>query len=190
MARALGASGPPGLVSLRGPGATVEAYHDSAPAARLIHFACHAGFDEDAALLSFLQLTGSHGYTRQAPGCLYAYEIMEHPSSATLVTLASCHSGSSTVQAGDEQRGLVPAYLIAGAKSVLSAQRQVHSQASRELFSRFYQLARGKPLADALATAQRDLIRHPEFASPVYWSPFVLTGDGDTKLTTPTPAGA
>lgn len=185
--RALGGAATPDLVSLRGPGATVEAYLDTAPAARLIHFACHAGFDEDAPLLSFLQLTGSRGDALQAPGFLHAYEIMGQASSATLVTLASCHSGRSAVQAGDEQLGLVRAYLIAGTKSVLSAQRKVHSQASQELFSRFYPLARTEPLAVALARAQCELIKDPMFSSPVYWAPFVLTGAWHITLAAPAP---
>ena len=190
MARALGVTGPPDLVRLRGPDASVEAYLENAPAARLIHAACHSAFDSHAALLSFLWLTRIRGAGSPAPGCLHAYEIMGQPSSAALVTLASCASGSSSVQAGDEQFGLVRAYLTAGAQSVLSAQREVYSRASKELFSRFYPLARTQPLALALALAQREMINGPVYSSPVFWAPFVLTGKSDATLVTPGPISA
>jgi CHAT domain-containing protein len=187
VAGTLGSDRPPDLMSLRGPSATVEAYLNGAPGARLIHFACHSGFDGLAPLLSFLRLTGTNGTALTTPGCLYAYEIMGQASSATLVTLASCLSGSSVVETGDEQFGLVRAYLIAGAKSVLSAQEEVSGRASKELFSRFYPLARTEPLAVALARAQCELIKNPVFSSPVYWAPFVLTGAWHITLAAPAP---
>ena len=44
---------------------------------------------------------------------------------------------------------------------------------------RFYRyLTPGTAIADALASAQRELIGHPDTAHPFYWAAFVLVGEG------------
>jgi CHAT domain-containing protein len=188
VAAALGTPQTPDVVSLCGPDATAEAYREHAPAARLVHFACHSFFDARAPLLSFLKLAGMHGPAPQrTSGCLHAYEVMEQRLSATLVTLASCRSGTSGIATGDEQLGLVRTFLVSGAKSVLGARGVVWGQASARLFSRFYSLACTLPLAVALAQAQRELMVDPRFAAPPYWAPFMLVGAWNTILATPQP---
>ena len=115
---------------------------------------------------------------------------MEQQLSATLITLAACRSGSSAIATGDEQFGLVRAFLVSGAKSVLAARGAVWDRASARLFSRFYTLARTLPLAVALAEAQRELIMNPRFAAPPNWAPFMLVGAWDTIFAAPEPGVA
>jgi CHAT domain-containing protein len=75
-------------------------------------------------------------------------------------------------------RSLRRAFLLAGAKSVLSTSWAVADETTGALMDVFYgDLVDGKGRADALTDAQRMLLsKHPH---PFYWAPFMLTGKAE-----------
>ena len=68
-------------------------------------------------------------------------------------------------------------FLGAGAKSVIMTHWQIDDQFSSLLMPKFYDklLNHEVPLTDALTLAKREMLKG-EFAHPVYWAPFVLSG--------------
>ena len=156
--------------------ATKAEFLARAPDAGVLHLACHHLFDMRAPLLSFVKLA------RSGAGALYAFEVMEMRLSALLVVLSACGSGESTIETGDEQMGMVRAFLAAGARSVLSTLWRLDDDSPAILFPRFYALACDADLPSALAQAQRDLLRHPLYQLPCFWAALQLSGDWKGRL--------
>ncbi len=149
-----------------------------APNARLLHLACHHLFDESAPLLSFLKLTGNEG-----SDFLYAFEVAELALSAELVSLSACQSGRSRIGTGDEQIGIVRAFLAAGASSVISTYWSIEDESASAFFADFYKRSCKCGLGQALAAAQRHLISDPRYELPYFWAPYALSGSWNKPLT-------
>jgi hypothetical protein len=160
-----------GVKPLIGARATKQNILKLIPEAGLLHFACHHVFDPKAPMLSFLKLSGERG-----KDLLYAFEITELKIQAELVSLSACQSGRSHIGSGDEQYGIVRAFLLAGAKSVISTLWSIEDESAAIFFSDFYNLASQEGLAQALANAQRRLITNPLYELPCFWAPYTLSG--------------
>jgi tetratricopeptide (TPR) repeat protein len=151
----------------------LEAY---VPTARLLHFACHHLFDASAPLLSFLKMHGNAGND-----FLYAFEVAEMNLSAEIVSLSACASGRSGIVTGDEQLGMVRAFLAAGARSVVSTLWETDDKSAAEFFAEFYDCGfEGRAIA--LAEAQRRLLADPWYTLPYFWAPYVLSGQWKKPL--------
>ncbi len=160
------------------PFTTKSEFLQSAPKARLIHLACHHRFDKSAPLLSFLKLAGDEG-----SNFLYAFEVAELSLSAQLVSLSACESGRSHIATGDEQIGMAPEFLTAGAHSVVSTLWSVDDESSAVFFAEFYKHACENALGQALAITQRQLLRNPRYELPYFWAPYVVSGQWTKPLT-------
>ena len=116
-----------------------------------LHFACHAWFNHEFPLESYLQTGEGERLT--------ALEVMEGwRLRAQLVTLSACQTGVSRVLRGDEPMGLIRSFLYAGAKAVLVTQWPVEDLPTCLLMIRFYQavISTARPdLSRGLLTAQR-----------------------------------
>jgi hypothetical protein len=98
-----------------------------------------------------------------------------------LVFLAACNSGQGELQFGVGTASLRQAFLLAGAKSVISTQWPVPIVETSQLTTDFFQfLADGVNKGEALRSAQLKLIReHREkfgTAHPYFWAGLTLTG--------------
>jgi CHAT domain-containing protein/tetratricopeptide (TPR) repeat protein len=160
-----------------GAAATKHVLFERASKARLLHFACHHEFDEITPILSFLKLAGSSG-----SDFVYSFELDEIDLVAELVTLSACETGLSKLGSGDEQYGIVRAFLAAGARSVLSTLWRIDDNSAAELFSHFYIAARQEGLAKALASSQKRLLRSAQYSLPNFWAPYVLSGGWHKSL--------
>jgi tetratricopeptide (TPR) repeat protein len=146
--------------------ATLAALRERAPAADVLHLACHGQFRPDSPLFSSLKLGDGWMTVRDA----YTLEV-----GAGLVTLSACETGVSAVAPGDELIGLVRGLFYAGAPSLLLSLWTVDDEATAELMTDFYtHLCSGSRPAAALRAAQLRQMR--ERPHPFFWSPFVLTG--------------
>ncbi len=161
-------AGPPPFIGLE---ASKSNFLKFAPTARLLHLACHSFFDAGAPVLSFLKFAGSKG-----SNFLYAFEIAEMNLSAELVSLSSCQSGLSGIETGDEQFGMVRAFLAAGASSVISTLWSIEDDSALAFFGHFYENAYKYGSGRALAEAQRNLMADPRYELPCFWASYVLTG--------------
>ena len=153
-------------VALLDDAATVAALQLHAPAADVVHLACHGQFRPDNPLFSSLKLGDGWLTVRDA------YNLRLHSS---LVTLSACETGVSAVAPGDELIGLARGFFAAGSPSLLISLWTVDDDATAELMTEFYQHLQqtGSPAA-ALRQAQlRVMATKPH---PFFWSPFVLVG--------------
>jgi CHAT domain-containing protein len=141
----------------------------------ILHFAGHAENSGGSASLVF----------RSAPGGirLDSHAIATWKLTKTrLVNLAGCSTGIGPRAEGESPWGLVPAFLSAGAPSVLVSLMTVDDAATESLNSRFYELLiRGTvSKAKALQQAQLALLSSERKAGnpkPSSWAPYVLVGD-------------
>jgi CHAT domain-containing protein len=138
--------------------------------ADLIHFQGHARYDAADALRSRLLL--AKGEVLDA-GELLGLRI--HPRT---IVLGACESAAQHPDPGDEILGLIPAFLLAGATRVVAAQWRVHERAAAAFMEEFYTHARNAPLIDAVRKSALAVRAQPEFASPLFWAPFMLYGSG------------
>ena len=107
-ARALAAR--PGTFGLIGAQATITAFQRAVPDAGVIHVAAHARFSPGDPLNSGLKL---------ADGWLTAREISGLRLAGPTVILSGCDTGRSEVGSADEIWGLVRAFLVAGASTLI-----------------------------------------------------------------------
>ena len=146
--------------------ATLPALREAAPAADIIHLACHAQFRGDNPMFSALHLRD---------GALTAEWLQGLVLRPAVVVLSACETGLSDSRHGDEMVGLVRAFLLAGAARVVATLWPVDDAATEQFMAAFHgALAAGQPCATALQVAQARVMQ--QHAHPFYWAGFVLQG--------------
>lgn len=155
-----------GVGALAGSQATRHEVMSRLPNARLVHVACHAGFDAVEPLRSGITL---------ADGALTAAEVMAMRLDAELVVLSACESGLAGSLGGDELAGLALAFMHAGARALVVSLWRVDDAATSTLMRTFYERLRRQGPAPALGHAATSLRRTHEH--PYFWAPFAFIGD-------------
>jgi CHAT domain-containing protein len=147
-------------------GATLDALRAAAPAADVIHLACHAQFRSDNPLFSALHLRD---------GALTAEWLQGLVLKPAVVVLSACETGQAEQGQGDEMVGLVRAFMVAGAARVVAALWPVDDAVTARFMAAFYRaLVRRASCAVALQQAQAEVRRaHPH---PFFWAGFALQG--------------
>ena len=144
--------------------------------ADVIHLAVHgltnARFPLDSALALSTDAGGGEN------GLLQAWEIFEQVRlRAGLVVLSACDTAGGRESGGEGLIGLARAFQFAGAPAVVATLWRVEDDASATLMTTFHrELRRGRPAGEALARAQRAMLRSDGSAHPYYWAAFVLNG--------------
>ena len=165
--------------------ATEKAARTELETAGITHFACHAIVDPKLPLDSALSLSEQGG-----EGLLQAWEIAEQLEvSSELVVLSACETAGGGQRSGEGIVGLVRAFQVAGAESVIATLWTIGDESSAALMERFYQhLSTGMGRALALQKAQVELIQGPvevlrrgetvfvNASSPKHWAAFILLG--------------
>jgi CHAT domain-containing protein len=146
--------------------ATLATLGDHASKADVIHLACHAQFRSDNPMFSALQLHD---------GALTAERAEHLPLRPAIVVLSACETALADHGGGDEQVGLVRAFLVAGASRVVASLWPVDDQITATFMQHFYRaLGAGESPACALRGTQTVLMkRHPH---PFFWAAFTLHG--------------
>jgi tetratricopeptide (TPR) repeat protein len=149
------------------------------------HFSCHGHYDPLDPRRSGLVLRPMVDPT--APSLevvLTSDEIVGMCFDSELVCLSACQSGVGRVVQGDEQMGILRAFFLAGASSVMSTLWPVEAEATRAFMETFYAHLLGAfretgciDKAAALQAAQLEIMRRHGPAGAYYWAPFVLSGD-------------
>jgi CHAT domain-containing protein/Tfp pilus assembly protein PilF len=140
-----------------------------------IHFATHGSYNYAQPLYSCLYFPPS----AEDDGRLNVYEVFEMNLNAKLVTLSACETGLGNLSQGDEIVGLSRAFLFAGSSAVIVSLWAVADYPTALLMTNFYRYLKDHPLQEALTLAQRDVIK--VYPQPLYWSPFVLIGNGSER---------
>ncbi len=166
-----------GSMILLGPRATESAFK-RADLSRyhLIHFAVHGiasttDADHSALILLSDPPAGEDGF-------LQASEIVQLRLNADLVILSACDTAVGTVQGEEGIATLSRAFLLAGAKAVVSTLWSIDDTFSLFLIQQLYKhLAAHETPADALTAAKRDILqKFGRKVVPYYWAGFTLEG--------------
>ncbi|HJZ80542.1 MAG TPA: CHAT domain-containing protein [Pyrinomonadaceae bacterium] len=152
---------------------TMEAFRQAIVNVDVVHFAGHAGFDEEAPLESGLEMAGTERLTAREVFSLTGLR-------AHLVTLSGCETGVNQHHPGDELIGLTRSFLYAETPSVIVSLWRVADKSTAFLMKTFYNHLRGRASGfkiDALRQAMLETKRQSGWDSPYYWAPFALLGD-------------
>ncbi len=155
--------------------ATRDAFLNALSRARNVHFQGHAVYVGARPLDSFLQFAGEKMR-------LTAEEILgEMRIASEQISLGACESAANEIRAGDEPLGLIPAFQLAGARSVVAALWPVESSSCANFMSAYYEgvmrVRNEIPKADALREAALAMMNDKIHAAPYYWAAYVLHGD-------------
>jgi CHAT domain-containing protein len=106
-------------------------------------------------------------------------EIMNCDYNAKLVVLSACRTGKGKMERAEGVTGLTRAVMYAGTPAVIASLWDVDDMATKELMVRFYKYLLEENLSkdEALRKAKLDLIKSKKYASPAYWSAFVMYGE-------------
>jgi CHAT domain-containing protein len=170
-----------GSTPLLGRDAKESRLYQKGGAAGIVHLAAHATFDPVRPLFTRLDLAADGGISppdERTDGKLHVYEIYGLDLENTnLIVLSACDTALGPRDAGDDIVGLPRAFLYAGAPAVLTTLWAVDDEATAAFMQAFYRrLRRGMVAAEALAGAQRDLLRQTTWREPYFWAAFTLTG--------------
>jgi CHAT domain-containing protein len=146
---------------------------------RMVHFATHGFLNSEQPELSGLVLSLIDRNGKAQDGFLRLSDIYNMRLPAELVVLSACQTALGKEIRGEGLIGLTRGFLYAGARSVVASLWKVDDLATAELMRLFYSgmLKDNLRPAAALRAAQRELAREPRWASPFFWSGFVLQGE-------------
>jgi len=146
-----------------------------------VHLAVHAVSSDDPDRASLIVLSDP---SRGEDGVVQASEIVQMRLRTMLVVLSACDTDVGPIQGEEGLSALSTAFLLAGAKTVLSTLWPIEDRASLVLMRAFYQhLGAGQPVADALAAAKRDVLtKYGVNSSPIHWAGFVVQGSEPKPL--------
>jgi CHAT domain-containing protein len=168
----------------------------------MVLLSTHGEMIESDPLRSNLRFAPSPG----DDGRLTVDEIFDMEIKANLVTLSACETALVSGEAGnfpqgDDLVGLSRAFIHAGAPSVVASLWKVSDDSTVELMRAYYRNLQGMSKAEALRTAQLELMNSSlrfnlergrtaitrsagyqpgvtiECSHPFFWAPFILVGD-------------
>jgi CHAT domain-containing protein/Tfp pilus assembly protein PilF len=138
-----------------------------------IHFATHAFINEESPEFSAILMYPEEGNT----GATYVGDIYSLELDANLVVLGACQTGLGSVHKGEGMIGFTRAFIYAGASNLAVSMWRVSDQPTAYLMIDFYDyIQQGYDYSDALRRAKLNMISTPQFANPVNWAAFTLTG--------------
>lgn len=156
-----------------GRAASADRFEQVAGEAAVLHFATHAVSDPERPLRSGLRLTGR--------GAVTAADVESLTVKADLVVLSACRGVQGPAYYGEGTLGLARAFMVAGARSVVTTLWDVDDHAAASLMTRFYEgLRAGLPRDEALRRARRALAAERAPARDL-WT-YVLVGLGDEPV--------
>ena len=118
---------------------------------------------------------------------LSAADLYAHQTQADLVVLSACHSASGKIYQGEGVQGMSKAFMVAGARNILSSLWSASELSSMHLITSFLeQVSEGLSYDQALHQAKLAYLANsrPSQQHPFYWSNFVLIGTQETRTTT------
>jgi CHAT domain-containing protein len=137
---------------------------------RVIHLAVHAIANETRPERSALVLLSDPEHDED--GFLQASEIVQLPLNADLVVLSACDTAVGPLEGQEGVSTISQAFLLAGARTVVSTLWSVEDETTLYLMKAFYgELNHKKRVPDALAAAKRTMLKtYGAKAVPYYWA--------------------
>ncbi|MGA2073481.1 MAG: CHAT domain-containing protein [Terriglobia bacterium] len=151
----------------------------------VLHFAVH-GFASTAEPERSALVLRTDPHSKE-DGLWQAREIRRESLHAELVTLSGCDTGVGKTEGEEGTANLVRAFLLAGARNVVSTSFPADDRFTAELMKQFYKhLSEGMEEGEALNRAKVDILS--EFGPqtpPYYWAGFSLVGAGNGHVSFP-----
>ena len=149
---------------------------------RIIHLAVHAIANETQPEHAALVLLSDPAHDED--GFLQASEIVQIPLNADLVVLSACDTAVGPLEGQEGISTLSRAFLLAGARTVVSTLWSVQDDTTLYLMKTFYgELNRKKRVPDALAAAKRKMLKTFDAkAIPYYWAGFTVEGVAEPPI--------
>ena len=165
--------------------ASEVAVRASLAAGGVVHLATHGELNSRNPMFSHLATAPGRGDQPADDGRLEVHEILGLSVPSPLVFLSGCETGlgaawNTAFTPGEDFATLARAFHYAGARNVIATLWRVDDQGAVELAARFYQHFPGVPAAEALASAQREVLGAARWGAPYYWAGYVLSGEGGT----------
>jgi CHAT domain-containing protein len=149
---------------------------------QVIHLAVHAIVNETQPEHAALVLLSDPAHDED--GFLQASEIVQLPLNADLVVLSACDTAVGPLEGQEGISTLSRAFLLAGARTVVSTLWSVEDETTLYLMKTFYrELNRKNLVPDALAAAKRKMLKTfgPK-AVPYYWAGFTVEGVAEPPI--------
>jgi CHAT domain-containing protein len=152
-----------------------------------VHVATHGVMNARSPMFSRMDLARGTGEASD-DGRFEVHELLGMRVRSPLVFLSGCEtalgaSWSTSFVRGEDFTTLAQAFLYAGAGSVVATLWRIDDEGAAVFAATFYDAMRTRTPLDALASAQRVLLRDPRYArfsSPRYWAAYVLAGKSPT----------
>jgi CHAT domain-containing protein len=173
----------PGDLLLIGPRATESAFKRAvASQYGIVHLAVHGYASTTERNRSALVLLSDPAAGED--GFLQASEIVQLPLNSDLVILSACDTAIGPLEGEEGIAALSRAFLLAGARSVVSTLWSIDDTFSLFLMKQFYKhLASHVQPAAALTAAKRDMLKkYGAAAVPYYWAGYILEGAADLAV--------
>jgi CHAT domain-containing protein len=158
---------------------------------RIVYFATHGLLAGDVA--EFAKLNAKPALVLSLPkhpteaddGLLTASEVAQLKLNADWVVLSACNTAAAeTEKPGAEAlSGLARAFFYAGARSLVVSNWEVDTKSAVTLMTGTFAALAADPKLSHAEALQKSILamigdaKHPEWADPKYWAPFVVVGE-------------
>jgi tetratricopeptide (TPR) repeat protein len=158
-----------GSICKIGRDATRAAFRALAPTAGLIHVAAHA---------RFVAATPQASGLRLADAWLTAADVLRLKLDAPTVVLSACDSGKSGIDAANDLLGLIRAFLVAGATSVVSSLWPLHDETALKMMVETIGLGYAEGGSSGIQSRLRrsQLEQARSGLHPAFWAPMFSVG--------------
>ena len=179
-----------GTTPVIGAGATEAALRTALGRAVVVHVATHGVFDARSPMFSGIRLVAPRtGVRAENDGRLETHEVLALDVRSRLVFLSGCETAlgpawSTSFERTEDYVTLAQAFLFAGAQNVVATLWRIEDRSAAELAGAFYRSLATKSPVEALAEAQRSLIRRDRYRRPYYWAAYVVSGSGCIQCAT------
>jgi CHAT domain-containing protein len=151
-----------------------------------VHVASHAVLNHTNPMFSRIELSPGKTQAPQDDGYLDVHEILRMSVRSDLVYLSGCETGagaawSTAFRRTQDYATLSQAILYAGAQDVIATLWRIDDIGASTFARNFYAALANNDAVDALAIAQRTMIRDRKYASPRYWAAYTISGSGGSK---------
>jgi CHAT domain-containing protein len=153
----------------------------------LVHVASHASLNPANPMFSQIQLEPGSAGRPDDDGRLEVHELLGIPMGSALVFLSGCETGlgpawSTSFARGDDYATLSQAFLHGGARNVVATLWPVEDAGAAAFARRFYQDLTSLPPSEAMAEAQRAMLKDTKYGAPYYWAGYGMSGAGELGL--------
>ena len=136
-------------------------------------------------MFSHLTLASGKRGNSANDGRLEVHELLGMQVRSSLVFLSGCETGvgaawSTAFSPGEDFATLAHAFLYAGARNVVATLWRIEDGAAAAFAERFYEALRSNPAPEALAEAQRAMLRHARYRAVFDWAAYEVSG-GDEQ---------